>query len=577
MRKFFSKIGHSLIWRFVLILLIPVVLMLAVMGIQLMRINENLAADRQRYCEDIHSSIEQQIVGEFESIEKTVSALVQSATVQEYFSIDLDYQQKIAYLSSIKDLIRLSSRFNTEMIDVLFYYDGGSTVESMIGYSPKEVRKFVSEAAHEMESESINASRYYIVSAGAGTSATDSADQFVVQIAPIFDTVPIATYSKRIGYVSVVSTARDFNRILSVSEDVYSELRGGEADSILLSGAAAETKNSNAQLIECASDLPYGDFTLVTYCRAGFDLSDSTVVPIVISVLFIIGYLLFVAMAVGRLVLRPVRRINSEVEEIGGKNPNMRLSIAPDDEIGSIAVHINRMLDSIARLNENVLLTQKELYEAQIERSRSQLYAFQSQVAPHFLFNTLQCIRSKAFLSKVPEIAQMCADVSTTLRYILNSSETVTLEQELNISKRYLKIVAIRFQNKITYEINVADDVDLQYMIPKMILQPLVENAVYHGLEPKQGSGHLVIDVRKDGEHLEIALTDNGIGMGPDTLKKLQDELRDPIVQLFFTSGGDDNIGLHNVHNRIRLRFGNEFGLSITCDEQGTKVLIRLP
>lgn len=572
MKHFLQKIRHSLIWRFVLILLIPVLLMLVIMAMQLIRLNENLAADRQRYCEDIHSSIEQQITGAFGSIEKTASALVQSATVQEYFSIDLDYQQKIAYLSSIKDLIRLSSRFNTEMIDVLFYYDGNSTVESMIGYSPKEVRKFVFKTAHEMEGESIAASRYYVVGTGTGDT-----DQFIVQIAPIFDTVPVATYSKRIGYVSVVSTTRDFRRILSVSDDVYSELRNSETNELLLSGAVASTDDTTIQRIQCTSALPYRGFCLVTYCRAGFRLSDSTVVPIVISVLFIIGYLLFVALAVGRLVLRPVKQINSEVEEIGGKNPNKRLSIALNDEIGSIAVHINRMLDSISRLNENVLLTQKELYEAQIEKSRSQLYAFQSQVAPHFLFNTLQCIRSKAFLSNVPEIADMCADVATTLRYILNSSEIVTLEQELNISRRYLKIVAIRFQNKITYEIKVSDDVDLQYAVPKMILQPLVENAVYHGLEPMQGKGHLKIDVRQAGEHLEILLTDNGIGMDSDTLKKLQTELQDPIIQLFFTSGGDDNIGLHNVHNRIRLRFGNEFGLSIACDTKGTKVQIRLP
>lgn len=576
-----NRIRRSLSAKLIIILGVPLLALLIFVSQQFLEMDGARKEERSNYCEEIHNGVYKQLVTEFSTIENTAAALSHSNILQTYMLGDQSFSQQLSYMSSIKEMIRLSSRFNTELIDIMLYANSESSVESLLGYCPREVRIFVKYRASVLrENGDVGAHNYFFQTLDAINNPGDIGNRFIIRIAPVFSTSPSGPSQRLIGHVAVVCAMQKINQILHVSPDVYCELRGAKDGFVLLTGDYyANTEKPDNVLVTDSrnSFLPGRDFELITYCYNTIAFTDSPPITLLVGAAFVAVYLIFLFIVVNSTILKPVQIINHEISKIGESYASKRLSVPGEDEMGSIVLHINQMLESIGRLNENVLLTQKSLYEAQIEKSKSQLYAFQSQVAPHFLFNTLQCIRSKAFLSNEPEIAEMCGDVSATLRYVLSSQETVTLKDELDISRRYLKIVSIRFQSKIRYEITVDANVDLNCPIPKMIIQPLVENAVYHGLEPLEGDGMLSIAVVGHPDCVEICLTDNGIGVEPETLNRLQSELARPEIQPFFTRSGADNIGLLNVHNRIRLRFGNRYGLSIDRRDGFTLVTIRLP
>ncbi|MEA5059930.1 MAG: sensor histidine kinase [Candidatus Pelethousia sp.] len=576
-----SSIRRSLRAKLIIVLGIPLLALLIFIYHQYVRMDSSRKAERAAYCQEIHNSVYKQLETEFEKIDNTSAALSHSSTLQDYMMGDASLSQQLSHLYSIKEMIRLSSRFHSDLVDVMIYADNKNPVESLLGYCPREVRIFVKYRASVMrETKDVQGHDYFFETLAAINDPHDISNRFIIRIVPVFNTSPSASGQRLVGYIALVCAVREVDKILQVSQDVYCELRGAQDGFVLLSGDYYGDHEKPANVLvtdSCSSLLHTGEFELITYCYNTVTVSDTLFAPILAVVGFAVAYLIFLFLVISRTILRPVQTINHEISEIGENYACERLSIPGEDEMGSIVLHINQMLESIGRLNANVLLTQKRLYEAQIEKSKSQLYAFQSQVAPHFLFNTLQCIRSKAFLSNEREIAQMCGDISTTLRYVLSSSETVTLKEEMDICRRYLKIVEIRFQNKITYHIDIAPDVDMDMPIPKMIIQPLVENAVYHGLEPLPGDGRLTIEVKNVQDHVEIRLVDNGVGMEAETLKRIQNQLMSRDVQLFFTSNGTDNIGLLNVYNRIRLCFGNQYGLQVERQNQQTRVIIKLP
>lgn len=221
-----------------------------------------------------------------------------------------------------------------------------------------------------------------------------------------------------------------------------------------------------------------------------------------------------------------------------------------------------------------------------VSKKQAEYLALQNQINPHFLYNTLEGIRSEALLAGVDSIAEMTEALATFFRYTISHIDhLVTLEDELANIENYYYIQQFRFGDKLQLAIEYEHDEDmdeteiLKYRMPKLTLQPIVENSIYHGIERKIGKGHLKIKIYAVKDRLIIRVSDDGMGIQEEKLKELNDKLKslslDDVNPKSEKKGG---IAILNVNNRIKLLFGEEYGIYVYSHQDvGTDVEISLP
>ena len=227
---------------------------------------------------------------------------------------------------------------------------------------------------------------------------------------------------------------------------------------------------------------------------------------------------------------------------------------------------------------ENFLLKLNRRYSYENLKSDMEYSALQNQINPHFLYNTLDGIRSQALMRGETEIADMTGKLSRFFRYsIRNRGDLVTLEEELASVEDYFSIQRYRFEDRFDWKEEIPDRAALHYYLPKMTFQPIVENAIYHGLEPRKGKGLLTIRVDLLEKNLRIRIRDDGLGMDEETLAALRRRLAGGMPEQ--NSGGKrTGIAMYNVNKRLILLFGEGSGLQISSvPGLGTDVEIRLP
>ncbi len=260
------------------------------------------------------------------------------------------------------------------------------------------------------------------------------------------------------------------------------------------------------------------------------------------------------------------RRLVSKLELLT-KNMNevqfgvRRVTVHDDskDEVGTLVRAFSRMMDELNRLIS-------EVYEAKIKLQDTELRALQAQINPHFLYNSLSIINWKAIETGQDEISRVTLDLSVFYRTSLNHGETMTtVENEINNIRAYLRIQLVMHDDSFSVEEDV-DEAVFPCRTPKLILQPLVENAIDHGLDPlEQEDKVLRISAKKDGDMIELRVEDNGNGMPKETARKI----------LSYQSPG---YGVHNVYERIKLIYKEEGSMEIHSTEgEGTRVVIRIP
>ncbi|MGN9163963.1 sensor histidine kinase [Tissierellaceae bacterium HCP3S3_D8] len=226
------------------------------------------------------------------------------------------------------------------------------------------------------------------------------------------------------------------------------------------------------------------------------------------------------------------------------------------------------------------IIDTKELIEG--SKKHAEYLALQNQINPHFLYNTLEGIRSEALIEGVDSIANMTEALAIFFRYtISNVDKFVTLEAEINNIKNYYKIQEFRFGDKLelNIEFQVEDEEEvLQAKIPKLTLQPFFENAIFHGVEKKMGKGILTLKVAATNQRLIIMISDNGVGMEEEKVKELNQKLRGASLEYMKKDSKNGGIALLNVNNRIKLIFGDQYGVYIYSKlGVGTDVEITIP
>ncbi len=237
-----------------------------------------------------------------------------------------------------------------------------------------------------------------------------------------------------------------------------------------------------------------------------------------------------------------------------------------DDEFSQIGQTLNEMGLEIEALLEQT----KKHYETE---KKQELSLLQKQINPHFLYNTLESIYWMSVVQKSPGISKMTRALSDLLKGLAkDSGERVPLQEEINLLDSYVQILKIRYVEMFDYSCTIPEAYT-QYRIMRFTLQPLIENAIYHGIEPKGECGSVQVYIHSEDElSFEIVVEDDGVGIDSEKLKHLL--YKEHVV----SHGGLNSIGLKNVDDRIKLSYGNEYGLRVESTEGvGTKVYIRLP
>ena len=235
----------------------------------------------------------------------------------------------------------------------------------------------------------------------------------------------------------------------------------------------------------------------------------------------------------------------------------------------------DELKEDISRLLQE--LEKKNSYETL--QAHMEFAVLQNQINPHFLYNTLDALRSQALAVHANEIADMTGRLSRFFRYsIKNQGNLVTVADELKNIEDYFAIQHYRFEDRFSLEYHSEDDSVLKYYIPKMTFQPLVENALYHGLEPKKGNGKIVIRLHKGAQSLHVVISDNGIGMDENKLAAINARFHGDTPAPAKTGERRTGIALYNVNKRLQLLFGKMYGLHMTSSPgNGTDVEIQLP
>lgn len=266
----------------------------------------------------------------------------------------------------------------------------------------------------------------------------------------------------------------------------------------------------------------------------------------------------------------PVRRLKSAMQRVQTGDLSVRVQICSGDEMEYLGEGFNRMVNDLTHYID-------EVYVANVCQKEAELYALKMQIQPHYLYNTLDVIRMTALAQDDAKTARLLESLAKQLRYVIGQQrERVPFYMELDSIREYIVLLNAREPDRYVVNINVSD-ADSRLCVLKLLLQPVVENSVKHGLRQKEGVGTLEINVRRCPDYLEIVVMDDGVGMPQQTVERLNRAL-DGRDEQKPDGEGHVSIGLKNVYDRIKFACGEEYGFTVTSVEgMGTMVKYRLP
>ena len=257
----------------------------------------------------------------------------------------------------------------------------------------------------------------------------------------------------------------------------------------------------------------------------------------------------------------PINEITMCMKEASEGNLKSRTTYNKNDEIGYLSVEFNKMMD---KLDEQI----NKIMEMEIQLKKSQLKAYESQINPHFLYNTLDLIRMMSMTEEGDKVEEIIVALASMLRYNLSSETEVRICDEIKSIEDYFKILSMRFGDKFDYNIDV-DDRIAKCKILKFIIQPLVENSVRHGIGKTEKPGLIEVACKLIGNEIAIIVSDNGVGMSEEKIDKIKNSFNLP---------AEEHIGINNIYKRLTLFYGEKSIMEIYSEEdKGTRILLKIP
>jgi len=289
---------------------------------------------------------------------------------------------------------------------------------------------------------------------------------------------------------------------------------------------------------------------------------------IIVNVIFIFITLclaVFAVLVISDSITKPIRELSQTAAIVSQGNLDVRVKNVPQDEITILSNSFNTMIEQIKVLMENVKIEQENLKKAELK-------LLQAQINPHFLYNTLDTIVWMAQSNDTQQVIVLVKALSNFFRLTLSGGQDfITLKDEIDHVISYLTIQKIRYKDILDFEINMPEDF-YNFKILKLTLQPIVENAIYHGIKNRRGKGKIEITAEFcEDDALALCVKDNGIGMTKEKLDEVNDYLKQ-------SQNKGQSYGLYNVNQRIKLHFGETFGVNIKSSYNvGTCVCVKIP
>lgn len=378
----------------------------------------------------------------------------------------------------------------------------------------------------------------------------------------INDTLNNIDLSKR-GYVFIVD--KDGNIVYHPQQQlIYSNLKSERIEEVLAKGSGSfMTEEGKTSRIYTIQDTGFGwKIVGVSYANELIGNKRQMQLSMVAAGIFCLIVGLLLAVFVSRNLSRPIKQLQEHMKKVEKGIFNIRVPIGNPKEIASLARTFNLMVVKIEELMSQVVR------EQEIKR-KSELTALQAQINPHFLYNTLDSIIWMAEGKKTDEVILMTSALARLFRSsISRGQELVSIRTEIEHVANYLTIQKIRYKDKLDFRIDVDPDI-YAYRTLKVLLQPLLENAIYHGIKNKLGTGTIHVTGGKRDNYIWLEVSDNGVGMEADVLRTILEPRK--------SDRESKGVGVVNVHERIQLYFGKEYGLSYTSvPDEGTTVTVRI-
>ncbi len=345
---------------------------------------------------------------------------------------------------------------------------------------------------------------------------------------------------------------------------LYSGVQKEEISKILQNKTGSFTTEEGERLYTISKSNTTGWTVVgVAYLKEMMEKSNRTQRVYILLAIGLIGAASIVSMFLSNTITRPIRELRASMKKVEDGNLEIQL-LNPDysNEIADLIYSFNIMIGRIKQLVQRNMAEQKE-------KRKSELRALQAQINPHFLYNTLDSIIWMAESSKMSEVILMTSSLAKLLRRsISNQEEFVKVADEIDYVNEYLKIQKMRYHDKLDYVIEIDENIS-HIPVAKLIVQPLVENAIYHGIKVKEGKGLIRITGVKEEGKTVIKVSDNGAGMDQEALLHLFEEKKIEDTR---------KVGVLNVHRRIQLYYGIEYGLQyVSAPMVGTTVSIIFP
>ena len=524
----------------VLIIFAAVLIQIGSQFIYIHRIAENSAKRLLSYTNTTVKQIENNLDSAFKSIAYTTTYFSINSAVQQFLSEE-EQLEKYKMLTFVNDTCQAAMAMNSQ-IQTALLFDKEGNCEFSYSSSEMKFHEELKKIERECYREAVN--NRFIFYQG------DDGREMLLCITPIYSNkAAIFTESQRIGTVMLVIRPNAIMKVLEEtgnSEEVEFYLLDPEGR-IMAANSGADTLERDLRGFTYLEREIWGEqgFRIVAKINnhqvvKEYDLFKS---QMLLSCAIMVGMLLLIGWLFNQTIAHPIDRLIGEVAELG----------------------TNRRKKQI---------TGK--YHFQLTLLESEIYALRSQINPHFLYNTLQCMGGIALMNDQPVVAEMAANMAEIFRYSIKEGDKVSMEEEADFLRKYLDICDVRFNGRFKWRIELEEGLESLH-IDKMILQPLVENAVYHGLEKRTAPGGMLwIQGEKEGKSLIFRITDNGCGPDEEQLALLQATLENKEL-LEQERRARKRIGLVNIQSRLKLMYGDAGGLTFGRKEGMTIVTVKLP
>lgn len=369
------------------------------------------------------------------------------------------------------------------------------------------------------------------------------------------------------GYIYIVDSAGNIV-YHSQQQLIYNGLKSeNTADVLKHTSGSFIQKDSGGNRMITVKPISFTDWRIVgvSYMDEITSIKNETSAFAFTILLFGIATVIIIFIFISAKISKPIKQLERSMKKVEEGCFDIYVDVKGEDEVVRLSRTFNIMVVRIRELMDQIVKEQEE-------KRKSELNALQAQINPHFLYNTLDSIVWMAENGNSQDVITMVTSLARLFRISISRGKNIiTVEQEVEHARNYLIIQKIRYKNKFTFQFDVDERV-LNYRTLKLILQPIIENSIYHGIEYMVDEGLIKISVRIEDGKLLYQVEDNGLGMDKDKLDSLLSESYES------DSKSGSGVGVKNVHQRIQLYYGKEYGLKIQSElEEGTMVKIYLP